>query len=99
MSFQPVIPASGLVGWRFLQRTHAAQMQAFTATGLQEREAGYFLEKIGQITNASELVADRRLLSIALGGRSDCRTTSKTAPSFSASCRTARPALPPLPTR
>ncbi|MFC6688327.1 DUF1217 domain-containing protein [Jhaorihella thermophila] len=67
MSFQPVIPASGLVGWRFLQRTHAAQMQAFTATGLQEREAGYFLEKIGQITNASELVADRRLLSIALG--------------------------------
>ena len=67
MSFQPVVPASGLVGWRFLQRTYAAQMQAFTTTGLQEREAGYFLERIGQVTSASDLVADRRLLSVALG--------------------------------
>ena len=67
MSFRPVIPMSGLVGWRFLERTYAAQLKTFGAAGRQARDAEYFLERIGRIRSADALVADRRLLSVALG--------------------------------
>lgn len=65
--FQPVIPATGLVGWRFLQRTYDRQLAVFTETSTIEREKNYFRSQIGQVTSASDLVADRRLLSVALG--------------------------------
>ncbi|MFK7744682.1 MAG: DUF1217 domain-containing protein [Roseobacter sp.] len=65
--FSPVIPSSGLVGWRFLQRTYDSQFSAFTQTTQITRATDYFAEKIGSITSAEELVSDRRLLEVALG--------------------------------
>lgn len=65
--FQPVIPATGLVGWRFLQNTYDAQFDAFTKSSQLQRDTDYFREKIGSITNAEEFVADRRLMTVALG--------------------------------
>ena len=67
MSFQPTIPLTGIAGWRFLQRTQAAQQAAFEKGPELIRETAYFAEKIGSNTSADELVADRRLLKIALG--------------------------------
>ncbi len=67
MTFQPVIPTGGLVGWRFLQRTYDAQFQSYSASGINERETKYFLENIGKVQSAEDLVADRRLLQVALG--------------------------------
>lgn len=67
MSFQPVIPASGLVGWRFLQRTMETQTATFNQGVSIARDTDYFLEKIGQIDTAEQLVSDRRLLRVALG--------------------------------
>ncbi|MEP5731440.1 MAG: DUF1217 domain-containing protein [Sulfitobacter sp.] len=65
--FQPIVPAEGLTGWRFLQRTYDSQFEAFSSSTIQQRDAEYFEEKIGSITSAEELVQDRRLLTVALG--------------------------------
>lgn len=67
MSFQPVIPSVGIAGWRFLQRTYDAQIDAFSASPDRQRDSDYFLEKIGTVRSASDLVTDRRLLNVALG--------------------------------
>lgn len=67
MSFQPVIPGTGLAGWRFLQRTYDAQFAAFNKAPQLDRDTGYFAEKIGNVFTAQELVGDRRLLGVALG--------------------------------
>jgi hypothetical protein len=67
MSFQPVIPSGGLAGWSFLQRTRDAQQETFDRSPAVQRETDRFLERIGSIGSPAELVADRRLLAVALG--------------------------------
>lgn len=67
MTFQPVIPLSGYAGWIFLQRTIETQKDAFVQTATFERQTDYFRENIGKATTAEDLVADRRLLEVALG--------------------------------
>lgn len=67
MSYTPVIPFSGLAGWRFLERTEAAQKAAFDKSADVQKDVAYFTEKIGKIASAADLVADRRLLKVALG--------------------------------
>ncbi len=67
MSFQPIIPLTGLAGWNFLNRTMETQRTAFENSPSVKRDVDYFQEKIGDVTSAKELVADRRLLSVALG--------------------------------
>ncbi|MBA3324873.1 MAG: DUF1217 domain-containing protein [Rhodobacteraceae bacterium] len=67
MSFQPQIPLTGPAGWRFLQRTQASQQAAFEKGPQLQREIAYFEENIGAVTSAADLVADRRLLKVALG--------------------------------
>ncbi|MCV2881797.1 DUF1217 domain-containing protein [Actibacterium sp. XHP0104] len=67
MTFQPIVPMGGYAGWRFLQRTMPAQQAAFERSPQMSRDISYFEEKIGDITSAEMLVADRRLLNVALG--------------------------------
>lgn len=67
MSFQPVLPLTGYVGWRFLERTAEAQQTAFAESKPIQRATDYFREKIGNVRTASDLVGDRQLLSVALG--------------------------------
>lgn len=66
MSFAPVVPMGGIAGWGFLKRTLAAQKEAFAAAPEVKRDETYFREKIGSIATAEALVADRRLLGVAL---------------------------------
>ena len=67
MTFQPVVPAGGVAGWRFLQRTYDTQLQTFSASPVNDREIKYFLDNISNVKSAEELVSDRRLLQVALG--------------------------------
>lgn len=66
MSYQVQVPLSGIAGWRYLERTQAAQQSAFENDAAMQREIAYFRENIGSIETAADLVADRRLLEFAL---------------------------------
>lgn len=67
MSFQPVTPVGGLAGWSFLNRTKAEQADHFRSSPEVLRDTDYFRENIAGIATAADLVADRRLLKVALG--------------------------------
>ncbi len=67
MSFSPVAPLSGIAGLRFLDRTWDSQFKAFESQAQMTRDIDYFKENIAEIDSAEKLVADRRLLRVALG--------------------------------
>jgi hypothetical protein len=67
MSFQPQVPLAGIAGWRFLERTQASQQAAFEKGPALQRDIAHFEEKIAGIATPADLVADRRLLKVALG--------------------------------
>jgi hypothetical protein len=67
VAFAPVVPFGGLLGFRFVERTFDAQFEAFGKSPDIQREIDYFLENAGEATTAEALVADRRLLRVALG--------------------------------
>ncbi|NHX27484.1 DUF1217 domain-containing protein, partial [Escherichia coli] len=66
MTFQPIVPLGGYAGWRFLQKTLPAQQAAFEQSPQMARDVSYFKEQIGHVSSAEMLVADRRLLHVAL---------------------------------
>lgn len=66
MTYAPVIPATGALGWAFLKRTASTQQAALSKSPEVQRDADYFRAKIGKIDTAAQLVADRRLLRISL---------------------------------
>lgn len=61
------LPVTGYAGWTFLKRTQARQEAALAANPVTKREEAYFRAKIGSVTTAQQLVADKRLLRVALG--------------------------------
>jgi len=67
MNFQPVVPFGGFAGWSFLQRTMVSQKKAFDQSAAMNRDIAYFRDNISKVTSAEALVADRRLLGVALG--------------------------------
>lgn len=66
MTYQPIVPVGGNLGWIFLNRTREAQQDAFDNSAQVQRDTDYFRENISQIQTAEDLVSDRRLLSVAL---------------------------------
>lgn len=66
MSFQPIVPMSGYVGWRFLQRTEEAQREAHAQSGETARLTDYFRENIGKVSSLDDFMADRQLVRVAL---------------------------------
>lgn len=67
MNFTPVLPLGGLPGWTLLNRTFERQTDLFNKSPQIVRDTDYFEQNIGKITNAEDLVSDRRLLRVALG--------------------------------
>lgn len=67
MSFQPILPATGFLGWQFLQNTLEKQQDTFNKSAVLKRDVEYFRENIGKVRTAEDLVSDRRLLQVALG--------------------------------
>lgn len=66
MAFQPATGLGGFAGWTVLQRSMSSQTRTFDTQPDLAREEAYFRQKIGQIKTADALVADRRLLKVAL---------------------------------
>ncbi|MEX2520259.1 MAG: DUF1217 domain-containing protein [Paracoccaceae bacterium] len=67
MSFAPIIPASGVLGFKLLTRTEATQREVFNRQPEITRDVAYFNEKIADVKTAEDLVSDRRLFKVALG--------------------------------
>jgi len=67
MTFQPIIPLTGYAGFAFLQRTLNTQQIAYNSSASIQQDTDYFLENIGNIDSAEDLINDRRLLTVALG--------------------------------
>lgn len=67
MSFQPIVPFGGVSGWVFLADTRQRQQEAFNETPAIQRNSDYFREHISEAKTAADLVADRKLLTVALG--------------------------------
>ena len=67
MSYAPLLPLTGYTGWTFLQRTIDTQKELHANSAEAKRDEAYFRENIGKIGSAEELVADYRLLKVALG--------------------------------
>ncbi len=67
MTFQPVVPTDGIGGWKFLQRTYDTQFETFSQSAQLERDTTYFEKNIGEVKTAADLVANKRLLRVALG--------------------------------
>lgn len=67
MSFQPIVPLSGYVSWKFLQRTMPRQTEAFNESFTIKRDVDAFRDRITSIKSAEDLVNDRQLLRVALG--------------------------------
>lgn len=67
MSFAPIIPASGVLGFKLLTRTEATQRQVFERQPEIARDVAYFTENIANVKTAEDLVSDRRLFKVALG--------------------------------
>ncbi|MEQ1931603.1 MAG: DUF1217 domain-containing protein [Parvularculaceae bacterium] len=65
--YQPAIFASGYAGFKLFERTTPRQMEAFSRSAEVKRDIAYFMEKIGEAATPADLVADRRLLKVALG--------------------------------
>lgn len=67
MTYQPIIPSGGILGWNFLTRTRENQEAAFGNSSQLVRNVDYFKENIAKVSSAEELINDRRLLQVALG--------------------------------
>lgn len=66
MTFAPLILGTGTPAWALLQRTRPGQTAVMAAQPEFRREADWFRSRIGDIDTAEDLVADRRLLKVAL---------------------------------
>ncbi len=66
MPFAPAIPFGGLSGFRFLERTFAAQSTTFVSSPDVQREVEYFRENAVNITSVDQLMSDRRVLEVVL---------------------------------
>jgi hypothetical protein len=66
MTFQPVLAGDGLAGWAALKHSLQAQQARLATRPEMARDAAYFRDRIGAVGTAEALVADRRLLSVAL---------------------------------
>ncbi len=66
MSFSVFTGGGGYVGWRLLSRIADQQKALIAAEPQVARETEHFRQTIGQVTKAEDLVADYRLLSVAL---------------------------------
>lgn len=65
--FQPAIPVGGYLGWKVFERGLERQRDAFATQESVQRNLAYFRENIGDVADTAALVADRRLLAVALG--------------------------------
>lgn len=62
MAFQPVVPMSGIGGWKFLQATYDKQVQSFTKSPQVRNDRDYLIEKFVQPMTVEDFLKDSRLV-------------------------------------
>lgn len=67
MDFTPVLSGTGLVGYRYLERTREEQQQRLADSSVVKRETEGFVEKLNNIQTIDQLMADRDVLTVVLG--------------------------------
>lgn len=67
MPISPVLPTSGLTGWRFLNDSLETQSKLFNSSPDIARDVEYFIENIKSVKTLDDFMGDRRLLKVALG--------------------------------
>lgn len=66
MTFQPVLPLSGLAGWNFLQETYDTQLDTYSKSPQIQRDIDYFKEKFAQPLAVEDFLSDPRLRRVSL---------------------------------
>ncbi|PKP83094.1 MAG: flagellar protein [Alphaproteobacteria bacterium HGW-Alphaproteobacteria-18] len=62
MAFQPVVPLSGIGGWKFLQATYDKQLQSYTNSPQVRNDRDYMIEKFSQPITVEDFLKDSRLM-------------------------------------
>lgn len=62
MAFQPVVPLSGIGGWKFLQATYDKQLQSYTNSPQVRNDRDYMIEKFSQPISVDDFLKDSRLV-------------------------------------
>lgn len=62
MAFQPVVPMSGIGGWKFLQATYDKQLQNFAKSPQLRNDRDYLIEKFAQPIAVEDFLKDSRLV-------------------------------------
>lgn len=66
MAFQPVVPLSGIGGWKFLQATYDKQLQSYTNSPQVRNDRDYLIEKFAQPIAVEDFLKDPRLLRVTM---------------------------------
>lgn len=64
--FQPVIPLSGIGGWRFLQSTYDRQLSSHSESPQVRADRNYMIGKLSQPITTEDFLNDKRLLRITM---------------------------------
>lgn len=64
--FQPVIPVSGIGGWRFLQSTYDRQLASHSENPQVRADRNYLIGKLSESITTEDFLNDKRLLRIAM---------------------------------
>ncbi|OYW86615.1 MAG: flagellar protein, partial [Hyphomonas sp. 32-62-5] len=64
--FQPVIPLTGIGGWRFLQSTYDRQLQSHSDSPQIKSDRAYLMEKFSKPVEMDTFMKDSRLLRVAM---------------------------------
>ncbi|WP_102109061.1 DUF1217 domain-containing protein [Oceaniglobus roseus] len=67
MSFSPIVLGTGLAGYAFLARTRDQQQTLLAKTPQVARTTEHVLDRLKDVQTSDQLMADRTLLSVALG--------------------------------
>ncbi|MFN7180389.1 DUF1217 domain-containing protein [Hyphomonas sp.] len=64
--YQPVIPVSGIGGWRFLQSTYDRQLSSHSENPQVRADRNYLIGKLSEPITTEDFLNDKRLLRIAM---------------------------------
>ncbi|MCA8901808.1 MAG: DUF1217 domain-containing protein [Hyphomonas sp.] len=64
--FQPVIPQSGIGGWRFLEATYDRQLESHSKSAQIRQDREYLVEKFAKPMTVDEFLDDTRLVRVTM---------------------------------
>ena len=64
--FQPIVPATGLAGWNFLQSTYDTQLESYSSSTQIQNDVNYMIEKLSAPIDVDAFLDDQRLLRVTL---------------------------------